>query len=243
MWGGIAELDLWLRAHAEVTQLMAGDTAEDKGSMQTHTFLSLCFTSEIFYQVKQTFNSRNNIKNYSSRALLPLQRSSKLPASQIKCAPQILMFNIYLARALCSFYQSGKLVTVGWKEKHLKSLTALIYPQKLSPFNLWAGIPAKKRETSLQLWVWAWKNDCAAREWGGGTENPVGSEMHTGAVVLSLQLYLNYSSDILLNYPSDIFLHSPKPFKSRNTAGTCQVRIESRAALSEGGQEQKNPIV
>lgn len=53
------------------------------------------------------------------------------------------MFNIYLARALCSFYQSGKLL--GWKEKHLKSLTALIYPQKLSPFNLWAGIPAKKR--------------------------------------------------------------------------------------------------
>lgn len=128
MWGGIAELDLWLRAHAEVTQLMAGDTAEDKGSVQTHTFLSLCFTSEIFYQVKQTFNSRNNIKNYSLRVLLPLQKSSKLPASQIKCAPQILMFNIYLARALCSFYHSGKLVTVGWKEKHLKSLTALIYP-------------------------------------------------------------------------------------------------------------------
>lgn len=30
-------------------------------------------------------------------------------------------------------------------EKHLKSLTVLIYPQKLFPFNLRAGITTKKR--------------------------------------------------------------------------------------------------
>lgn len=61
------------------------------------------------------------------------------------------------------------------------------------------------------------------------------AERHTRPIVLSLQLQLNYSSDILL--------HSPTAFQSRNIAGICQIRIESRARLGEGGQEQKNPIV
>lgn len=71
--------------------------------------------------------------------------------------------------------------------------------------------------------------------WWDRKPRGAGAEMLTVPIVLSVQLQLNYSSDVLL--------HSPKASQSRSSAGICQVRAEPRAALSEGGQEQRDPIV